>query len=91
MGYSRDSFYRFQKLYEEGGEMALKKISRSKPLLKNRIEKELEDIVVAYPTEQLADGQQRVSKELLKRGYIVAPSTVRSVLLRHIWRHSRSV
>ncbi len=59
--------------------MALKKISRSKPLLKNRIEKELEDIVVAYATEQLADGQQRVSNELLKRRHIVAPSTVRSV------------
>ena len=83
MGYSRDSFYRFQKLYEEGGELALKEISRSKPLPANRIEKEIEELVVAFAVEQPAYGQQRASNELKKKGYSVPPSTVRSVWLRH--------
>ncbi|MBD0296508.1 MAG: IS481 family transposase [Flavisolibacter sp.] len=83
MGYSRDTFYRFQKLYEQGGDLALKDISRSKPLLKNRIEKQIEDAVVAYAVDQPAHGQQRASNELRKKGISVGPSTVRCVWLRH--------
>ena len=82
MGFSRDTFYRYQSAMESGGVDALIDANRKKPNPKNRVEAATEMAVVTFAIEQPAFGQVRVSNELRKRGIFISPSGVRSVWLR---------
>ena len=83
MGVSRDTFYRYQELVEDGGIDSLIDKSRRAPNLKNRVDEVTEQAVIDYAIEFPAHGQHRTSNELRKRSIFVSGSGVRSIWLRH--------
>jgi hypothetical protein len=82
MEYSRDSFYRFRRLYDAGGETALEGMSRRKPILKNRVAPEIEAAVLELSTEHPTWGQARVARALAQRDLSISAAGVRCVWLR---------
>lgn len=83
MGVSRDTFYRYHELVEEGGLDSLINRSRRTPNVKNRVDEQTEAAVIASAIAFPAYGQHRTSNELRKVGIFVSGSGVRSIWLRH--------
>ena len=83
LGFSRDTFYRVQDLYESGGAEALREINRRKPNVRNRVAPEIETRIVELAVELPAYGQVRISNELRKEGKVISAAGVRTVWLRH--------
>ena len=79
MGVSRDTFYRYRELAENGGVNALINRSRRSPNLKNRTDIATERAVVECAIEYPAHGQHRTSNELRKSGVFISGSGVRSI------------
>ena len=90
MGYSRDSFYRFKELYDQGGELALQEMSRTTPRVKNRVEPHIEEAVVSMAIERPAYGQLRASNELKKGGFLSLQAGCAACGYVTIWRRSRN-
>src|SRR5690349_15777847 len=68
MGFSRETFYRYQRAVNEGGVEALIEKSRRQPNIKNRVDEAIEIAVKEMAIEYPAFGQLRASNELRKRG-----------------------
>jgi hypothetical protein len=83
LGYSRDSFYRFQILSETAGEEALREIYKRKLIVKNRVEPEMEQAIVQLGFDRPAWDQAQVSNDLRRKAQFVSPGGVRNVWLRH--------
>lgn len=83
MGYSRDTFYRYKELYDQGGEEALFEMNRKKPCLKNRVPANVEHAVINMAVDFPAYGHERAANELRQRGIILSGGGVRSIWLRN--------
>lgn len=83
MGVSRDTFYRYQELAEEGGIDALINQDKRVPNRKNRVDPVIEQAVVDHAISHPAHGQHRTSNELRQLGHFVSGSGVRSIWLRN--------
>jgi len=81
-GFSRDSFYRFKRLYEIGGARALAAPLRRKSAPRNQISRQIEQAILELARSRPNSGRHLISKILYQRELGISPSGVRFVWLR---------
>ena len=82
MGYSRDTFYRYKELKDDGGIESLHEKTRKKPNYKNRVDGIVESSVLKMAIDFPAFGQKRAANELRKNGIFLSPAGVRCIWVR---------
>lgn len=83
-GKSRDTIRRYKRFLFKSGPQALKKQMRDKPLHSNRVEPELEKMVLQAALEKPELDRSKISLHMLENFNIeISPSTVQSILSRH--------
>ena len=82
-GCSRETIYKNRRLLKEKGPQALKRTFRQDHHHKNRTDKKIEDVVIAFSLENPHLGQVQISAQLRTNYQIeLGPSGVRNVWLR---------
>ena len=84
LGYSRDTFYRLKKQYEENGLDGLQEISRRKPNLRNRVPEEVEEAVCVRIEEAIQglDGIKEITSTASEgMGLVMAAGNARACVL----------
>jgi len=79
MGVSRNTFYRYQELVDDGDIDNLINKSRIPPNIKNRVDDATEQTFIFYAVEQPALGQHCSRNGLLKQDIFVSGSGVYSI------------
>lgn len=83
LGYSRDSYYRYRRIYETEGVDGLRGTSRSKPNTKNRISTELEDAIIEIAIENPSLSRDGIRATLQHREIAISSSGIGNALRRH--------
>ncbi len=83
LGYSRDSFYRYRRIYETEGIDGLHGTSRRKPNLKNRLSPEIENTIIELGIKKPSLSRDDIQGILQERGTTISSSGVGNVLKRH--------